>query len=241
MGSGRAWLAGGVVLAAVMTGCGGSSSGGHAAPPSSSSPTPSSVPSGQPNGIGQASAAAAVQRVIAAAAAQSSVHVIGTVEQQGMKLRLDVRAGTDSGEGTLRIGGGRLDLRLVSGTLYIRGDKAGLEATGAARKSAKLAAGKWVKQALTGDAGTANLLLVPKLFQQIFTGHGTLTKGKDVTVNGVPAYQIVDSTRGGALYVRTLGDPLPVKLVNAHNQGSVSFDEYGAPLTVTAPAHALNG
>lgn len=240
-------LAAALLAAVGVSGCGGSSSHGSAAPnpatssPAGSSPSPSPVPSGRPNGIEQLPVDAAVQRVLAVAAAQRSVHVSGTIHQHGRTLGLDVHAGADSGEGTLRLGGGRLDLRLVAGTLYLRGDPKALKATGATPQAARSVAGRWVKESLTGDAGTASLLVVPKLFHRILGRHGRLGKGADVTLQGVPAYRIVDLTRGGALYVRTTGDPLPIKLAGSHGRGSVRFDEYDAALSITAPANAVNG
>ena len=234
------------LAAACVAGCGGGSSGASsaastAATPSSSSsvsasPTPS--PTG-PNGIASLPAAAALSKVSAAAAAQTSVHITGTVAQGRKTLGLDVHAGVSSGYGQLQIGGGRVLLRLTGGTIYLNGDAKGLMGLGFPKAAATSSANKWLGAQASATSLSA-LLSFNDLVKSIVTPNGTVVAGRTTTVNGVRVYTLVDQTKGGGtLYVATIGEPLPVQIVNAKPHERLSFSEWNAPVSVSPPPHVV--
>jgi hypothetical protein len=53
---------------------------------------------------------------------------------------------------------------------------------------------------------------------------------------------IRDKTRGGILYVAATGTPYPVAIVRSQtaNNGAVVFDDWNAPIGVTAPKNAVD-
>jgi hypothetical protein len=240
------WLGSALLAAAGLcaAGCGGGSSAPSSGPTTSvtavgtSTPTPTVSPTG-PNGIASLSPSAALSKVSAAAAAQTSVHITGTVAQGKDTLGLDVQAGLTSGQGELRVGGGEVQLRLVNGTIYLNGDVKGLVALGFPKQTATASANKWIGAQASATSLSA-LLSFSDLVKSIVTPHGTVVAGRTTTVNGVSVYTLVDKTKdGGTLYIATTGEPLPVQVVNAKPHEKLSFSEWSAPISVTPPAKVI--
>jgi hypothetical protein len=232
------------VVAVCAAGCGGGSSAATSAPTTSVSPvgtttpTPTVSPTG-PNGIASLSPSVALSKVSAAAAAQTSVHITGTVAQGKNTLGLDVHAGLTSGEGELQLAGGHIALRLTNGTIYLNGDVKGLIGLGFPKRSATASANKWIGAQASATSLSA-LLSFSDLVKSIVTPNGTVVAGRTTTVNGVSVYTLVDKTKnGGTLYIATTGEPLPVQVVNAKPHEQLSFSEWSAPISVTAPPNVI--
>jgi hypothetical protein len=231
------------MAALLVAGCGGGSSAPAAGAPSSSSPSPTASPSPTPtgpNGIASLSATAALAKVSAAASSQTSVRVSGAVVESGHHLRINVQAGLETGQGTLRINGGLVSLRLVSGTLYFNADLKGLTGLGVSKASASGAAGKWIG----GQASTSPLsafVSFADLVTSLLRPNGGVVTGRTRTIHGVPAFALINKAKkgGGTLYVATNGAPLPVEAVNAKTHEALSFTDWGAALSVVAPPKAI--
>jgi hypothetical protein len=201
------------------------------------SPTPS--PTG-PNRIASLTPTAALAKVSAAAAIQTSVRVAGSVVESGRKLSINVQAGLDSGQGVLRIGHGRVSLRLLNGTLYFNGDIKGLTGLGVKPASAKGAAGKWIG----GQASTSPLsafVSFTDLVSSILRPNGGIVAGHPKTINGVKTISIVNKAKkgGGTLYIATTGEPLPVQAVNPKTRERLTFTDWSATLSVAQPPKAI--
>jgi hypothetical protein len=201
------------------------------------SPTPS--PTG-PNRIASLTPTAALAKVSAAAATQTSVRVAGSVVESGRKLSINVQAGLDSGQGVLRIGHGHVSLRLLNGTLYFNGDIKGLTGLGVKRASAKGAAGKWIG----GQASTSPLsafVSFTELVASILRPNGGIVAGHPKTINGVATFALVNKAKkgGGTLYVATIGEPLPVQAVNPKTRETLTFTDWSATLSVAQPPKAI--
>lgn len=213
-----------VAAAALLAGCGGGGGGD--------------------NGIEKLSGAKALAKVKADVADVQWVHAKGQINQGDKTLQLDVHAGHDVGEGTLVVGGGQLELRLVDGVAYIRADKDAMAALGASPAEAGLAAGKWLKspESQGAFASFAGFLEADKLFGSLLTPSGTVSTGRTTTVNGTKALALVDSTNdAGTLYVSETGKALPLRIVKTGSGGGrVDFTDYGDPVDVSAPAGAVD-
>jgi hypothetical protein len=209
--------------ALLASGCGGGSSG---------------------NGIDKLSADDALAKVKAAAADVTSVHAKGTIQQSGKPLTLDVTVGSSAAQGTVGVGGGTMDLRLVDGVAYFRGDSKVFAAFGANAAQASLAANRWIKDtSASGPAGSfAAFLDRKKLFEALLTPQGTIKTGGDASVNGEKALILVDSSAdGGKLYVAETGAALPLRIERSGaNGGRIDFLDYNADVNVDAPSGALD-
>ena len=196
------------------------------------------------NGIDKLGANAALAKVKAAVADVRSVHVKGTVNQSGQPLNLEVFVGSDSAQGSIGVGGGTMDLRLVDGITYFRGDAKVFAAFGANAAQASLAAGRWIKDTSTSGpaASFAGFLNRKQLFDNLLTPQGTVSTGGSATVNGHKALILIDnSSQGGKLYVASTGAALPLRIARSGaNGGQIDFTDYNAHVSVEAPAGAVD-
>ena len=207
--------------AALLTGCGGGA---------------------KSNGIEKLSATAALAKVRAAVAGVRSVHVTGSIKQASGTLTLDLSVGSAGSTGSIGIGGGTMDLRLVDGVTYFRGDSKVFAAFGANAAQSSLAAGRWIKDSSsTGPAASfATFLDRKQLFSDLLTPQGSVSTGGTATVNGAKALILVDhSAQGGKLYIATTGAAVPVRIDNPSG-GRIDFTDYNADVHVAAPAGAVD-
>lgn len=196
------------------------------------------------NGIDKLSADDAITKIRAALDKVESVHVSGHVSLNGKTMTLDLRDKASGGTGTLRISGGEIDVVRDGDTVYVKGDAAALEATGASAFQASLAGGKWLKSSAGASSqfgALGSLLDIDALFANITTATAELRAGKRTTVDGEKAYTLLDkATDGnGVLYVALTGEPLPLRVDQPGGGGSIDF-EYGVPVTVTPPSGAID-
>ena len=196
------------------------------------------------NGIAKLSADAALAKVKAAVADVKSVHVKGTINQSGQPLNLEVFVGSDAAQGSIGVGGGTMDLRLVDGITYFRGDAKVFAAFGANAAQASLAASRWIKDtSASGPASSfAAFLNRKQLFDNLLTPQGSVSTGGSATVNGQKALILIDnSSQGGKLYVAATGAALPLRIARTgDNGGQIDFTDYNAAVNVQAPSGAID-
>jgi len=196
------------------------------------------------NGVDKLGADAALAKVKAAVADVRSVHVKGSISQSGQPLALEFTVGSASAEGTIGLGGGTMDLRLVDGVTYFRGDAKVFAAFGANAAQASIAAGRWIKD--TGSSGPAAsfsvFLNLKQLFDNLLTPQGSISTGGSATVNGQEALVLVDNaSEGGKLYVATTGTALPLRIARTGNSGGqIDFTDYDADVSVDVPPGAVD-
>jgi len=212
-----------LALGALLSGCGGSSSSG--------------------NGIEAKSAAQILQATKEAASKASSVHISGTIDSEGKPVSLDMEllAGK-GGKGTISQEGFTIKLIQTSGAVYINGSSAFYEHVGGS-EAARLLQGKWLKApANSGElASLAELTNLSKLIDTALADHGTLAKGGKATIAGKKAIGLVDTTKGGTLYVAATGTPYPLEITKAGKEnGKVVLDRWDQPVTLEAPAGAID-
>lgn len=211
------------LIAAGLSGCGSSSSSG--------------------NGVAAKSPSEIVSAARAAADSASSVHVNGSIVNAGAPITLDMELLTGKGgRGQLSENGLSFELVEVGGDVYIKGSPAFYRhfAGGAA---AQLLDGKWLKApAATGSfASLGSLTDLRKLLDSTLASHGALAKGATSTIEGQQAIGVKDLSRGGVLYVATTGKPYPLQITKGGSGGGkVSFSHWNAPVTLKAPANAVD-
>ena len=228
-------LAGTAIAAAALitiAGCGSSSGGTATTTPSGGTSASASQPQG--NGLADKSPDEILEAAAAAAKAQSSVHVAGSITQGSetisMDLRLDKSAG---GTGTLTVEGATFEIIATPDAAYVRADAATWEKQFGAG-AAELLGDKWIK-ATKGDGleELASLADYSGFMSQILDNPASLSKTATTTVDGVEVVGLKD--KSGTLYVATQGEPLPVALDGGKN-GSVAFTDWGAKVVIEEPA-----
>jgi hypothetical protein len=195
------------------------------------------------NTITSKSAEEIVSESKAAADAASSVHVAGSLNSGGSVVKLDLSLVAGKGAtGELSQNGSSFKLILVGGTAYISGSPAFYRSLGGSA-AAQLFNGKWLKASATSGefASFSQLADMRKLIDSTLAGHGGLAKGATMVVNGEKVIAINDTSKAGTLYVATTGKPYPIQLSKGGSEsGKISFEDWNKPVTIAAPANAVD-
>ena len=137
------------------------------------------------NGEADKSAKEIVADAKAAAKKASSVHFSGSIVESGTPLKVDIKIdGVRGGAGSLTIQGAPVEIVRVGDLAYLKASKAFYRRI-AGPVAAQLLNGKWLKGSgdARGDlAALADLTDIQKLFDQALKPDGTITKGKETTV-----------------------------------------------------------
>jgi hypothetical protein len=213
---------GGVLAAVLLTGCAGSSSSG--------------------NGVATKTPAQIVAAAESAAAGAATVHVAGSIVNEGKPISLDMElVAHKGGTGRLTLEGLSIELIGLDRALYINGSSA-FYSRFASPADARLLQGKWLKGPAQGGALTslASLTDLSELLENTLADHGTLSRAGTATVSGQKAVGVSDLAKGGTLYVSTIGTPYPIEIVEGAGGGTIVFDRWNKPVSLTAPAQAIN-
>lgn len=171
-----------------------------------------------------------------------SVHVAGSVSSAGtpITLDLDLLAGK-GGKGTMSENGLSFQLVVVKNSVYVNGSPAFWQHF-AGKTAAQLLDGKWLEAPASGQfASIVPLTSISELFQKLLSSHGALAKAPTTTIHGTKVIGVHDTTNGGTLYVATAGKPYPVEVAKTGSGGGkIDFTKFNAPVSLTAPAHAIN-
>jgi hypothetical protein len=213
-----------LALAAAGAGCGSSSSSSE-------------------NGVADKSPTQILSASKTAADSASAVHVSGSMVSGGAPITLDLHlVAGKGGKGKISENGLSFELIQLNGTAYISGSSEFYKHF-AGPAAAQLLQGKWLKASSTSGslATLASLTDLQKLIDAALAQHGTLTKGSETTISGQSAIPITDTTQNGSLYVATTGQPYPIQISKSGaGGGKITFEEWNKPVTITAPANAVD-
>ncbi len=194
------------------------------------------------NGVETKTADEILAAAQAAAAGATSVHVSGSGSQAGTTLDLNLYlAAGKGGKGHMDVNGLAFDIIRVGPTAYFKGDAKFWSNFGGGTVS-ELLKNRWLSEPSgTGDlASLSSLTDIRKLFGAILGSHGALTKGATSTVHGQSVIALNDPSKKAVLYVSTTGEPYPVELASTSGKGTITFGEWNAPVTLTAPAGSID-
>jgi hypothetical protein len=196
------------------------------------------------SGIAAKSPGAIVSAATRAMESLRSVHVSGSQVQDGVPVSIDMDLVSGSGaRGEMSVAGRAFHFVAVGQTLYISGGPAfWIHATGSSAAAQRFE-GKWLKTSLGSAQFTAvaSLTNLHDIVQSVVDGHGMLAPGPRATVNGRSAVTVHDTTRGGTMYIATVGRPYMLELSNPHTGlGHIMFDRFNAPVMLTPPADPID-
>ncbi len=234
-------------MALLLAACGGgsphhTSSSGAGGDGNGATGTATTTTAGPANGV----ASKAPGQIVAAASrtieAARTVHVVGSILDNGIQVRLDLNlARGRGGHGEVSENGLGFQLISTGKVLYIQGSSAFWTHFGGAN-AAKLFQGKWLKAPDAGQFATLGRLATTHgLVGQLLSKHGKLSRGGRTTVDGQPAVGVVDRTQGGTLFVATTGPPYPLEIIKrGSNGGYVKFTDFNQPVTITPPSKSIS-
>jgi hypothetical protein len=209
--------------AALLAGCGSSSSSS--------------------NGLESKSPEEIVAAAKEAAKGASTVHLTGSIVSEGKPISLNMELVAGKGAaGHLTVEGNGIEIVEVEHAFYLRGS-ADFYKHLAGPAAAQLLQGKWLKApASSADlASFAQLTDLGKVIDQTLSSHGALSKTGTATIGGQKAVGVTDAAKGGTLYVATTGPAYPLQLVKSGAEGGqIRFERWNQPVTLTAPANAIN-
>jgi hypothetical protein len=211
-----------LVVSTALVGCGSSSSG---------------------NGIASKSPTQIVAAAKAAADGAATVHVSGTVRSEAKPLTIDMElVKGKGGRGRITLEGTSISLVRVGGSVYINGSQAFYRRIAGAA-AARLLQGKWLKAPENSGnfASLASLTDLAKLIDTTLASHGKLARDASKTIDGQKVVAVTDVSQGGTLYVAAAGTPFPIEIVkDGGSGGKITFDRWDKPVSLNAPANAIN-
>jgi hypothetical protein len=193
------------------------------------------------NGVSSKSPEGIVTAASQAVKSAKSVHVSGSTTSSGSPIKLDLNlVSGQGGEGEMSIGGASFQIVEIGPTVYVKAGSAFWNQFGNAQ-AAQLLSGRWLKAPSSGKFSSfAELTNQTKLFQQLLSQHGTLSKGASSTVSGQKVIAVLDKSRGGTLYVATTGKPYPVAIAKGGSDGGrITFDRIDEKVSLKAPSGAI--
>ncbi|HZB51832.1 MAG TPA: hypothetical protein VE547_22285 [Mycobacteriales bacterium] len=223
----------------LLAGCGDDTTAGSGNPAASGSASASATTGGG-NGVAALGAEEILKKAEAALRDAGSVRIKGDGGSGTERFAIDLRYADDNSTGTLGINGQTIELRKLGQTVYLKGSREFWASSGG-EGVAQLLTGKWLKTPLSDKrfGGLSELTDLDEAADGLLDPDGTITKGEQKTVNGVPCIGLVSSGKdGGTLWVATTGEPYPVRIEpdpKSDEEGAIDFTGYGETVTVEAP------
>jgi hypothetical protein len=215
-----------VVATVLLAGCGGGGDSG-----------------GSDNGVSAKSADQIVADATAAAKSASSVYVHGSTASGSEPLEIDMHlVAGKGGAGELTANGQTFQVVRLDDKAYIKGDDAFWKQIGG-DAAVQLFHGKWLVAPSTDPdfSSFTSLTDIAQFFEGVLSGHGSLTKGDETTINGTSAIAVEDTSKDGTLYVATEGTPYPLQIEGGGKEaGTITFEDWDESYTVEAPEDAVD-
>jgi hypothetical protein len=231
----RSLAVAGVAATAIVTGvaaCGGSSS-----------TTASSSSTVALNGEQDKTANQILADSRAAVATATSMRFVGTDPESSPPFGIDLYVGPNkTATGSIRMDGQTVEITRMGSDFYIKGSEAFYtKSAGVPVSVARLFAGRWVKVPATGaDVGDFDKLTDLKTFSaEVLTPTHTVTKAGQGTVRGTQVIYLDDGTED-KVAISLEGKPYPLAFTSSANTIPIANITWDTPMTVTAPAGAID-
>jgi hypothetical protein len=169
-----------------------------------------------------------------------SVRLTGEVEEQGERIKLDMRIGRETGaRGTIKRGKTSTELIRIGDQLWLRGKSFWAETVGA--DVADQIGDRWVlvpPSVTSGSGGSIDGLTdIDGVVDQVLRAGATdVKKGKETKIRGVPVITL-DNVGGGSMWVATEGPAFPLRMGGGSQR--IDFAEYNKPVKVAAPKNVI--
>jgi hypothetical protein len=189
------------------------------------------------NGITARSATEILQASEKAVSNASSVTIKGQTAQRRLVSAVELMLTRSGGQGKVSLLGINFEVKRLDGTIYLKGNPSFYKRLGITQS---IPANTWIKAPanqlsqlgaftdLTGETG------------RLIATAGKVTKGQTTRIEGQPVIEL--KTEGkvykGRLYVKTTGEPYPVRLEKTGRETThVAFSAWNATPAPTAPAN----
>ncbi len=189
------------------------------------------------NGLASKSARVILAATAKALRSASSVHIKGTMKDDGDVVGIDMWITQRGCRGALRgpIAGKTVSMGLIAvdGTLYLRGRQLWLATAGTA--AAQRIGDRWA--AVPKSGAPAQFMSLRSFTRDLIKDGSKIVKGKPATVAGRPVITLIDTRDRSVLYVSATGKPYPLRIAEAGGKQRVNLGGYNAPVTITKPTN----
>ncbi|MEO8328430.1 MAG: hypothetical protein ABI586_00355 [Candidatus Nanopelagicales bacterium] len=223
---GRALASLAITSLIILTGCGGGDTESDATPTADTGA----------NGVEDLEASQILDEVTTAVDSATSVYVSGEGSSADQPVGVDLHL-TAAGEasGTLTINGEDIQLVVADDKTYFSAGETFWTGQVGPDVAPDLV-DKFV-EVPAGDASFNDIATYAGFFDSLLQPEGTIEKGDETTLDGVPVIQLIDTKDDGVLSIALTGDPLPLKAETA-GKGSLILTDWNEPVTIEAPASA---
>jgi len=196
----------------------------------------SSAPAG--NGVAALTGDEILKRAKAALTQAKSFRAKGAMAEDGQQTEIDLKVSGADFAATLSFDKAKVELLAVGGKKYLRPNAQFWAIATSAEQGKTLSqamGGRWVAGA-DSDQSFGELFTVGSV-DELLKPTGTLSKGEEKKIGGVPAIGLKDSgDPDSVLYVATTGEPYPLQMV-AKAGSAMVFSAFGETFTdIKAPA-----
>jgi type II secretory pathway pseudopilin PulG len=193
------------------------------------------------NGVQNQSANDALTSTRVALRGAKSVHLTGTVKSDGQPIRLDLTLAGNDSKGTLTINNNDVQLIKIDQSVYIKGDPDFLKTYAKGNTAAVDALnGRWLKTATTSDFDNFSIDGFANELKGGSGGAKVNPKVTQSTLNGKKVV-VISQTDGSTLTIANTGPAYPLALSSKGDSGGqVTFSDYNAPASITAPTDVLD-
>ncbi len=223
-----ALLALAATLTIALAGCGSSSNSGPSA-----------------NGVAAKSPSEILATSTAAAQAASSVRVADSAGAGPAALTLNLQLTGDGGRARVSLLGLAFEEIRIANTLYVKGSPAfysRLARVEHLRSPLRVPRGTWLKAPANGRLAQLAAFTRRSELALILRATGTLSEGAASTVDGQKVIELKEAAKlfTGSLFIASTGQPYPIEIVKRGKEsGQITFSGWDRPVTLTAPANAV--
>jgi hypothetical protein len=192
------------------------------------------------NGVAALTADEILQRAKDAAKKAKTFRAAGTTPDDGGSIKVDLRVDGAEFSATMPEGAANMELLAVGGKKYFRANEPFWVMTTDAKQGKTLATSfgsRWIAGA--EDDASFNSLFSVGALDEMLAPTGTMSKGAEKEIEGVPAIGLKDAGDvDSLLWIATTGEPYPVRM-DGKGDAKLVFSGFGAPVTgITQPPAA---
>ena len=205
----------------------------------------------QGNGVASKAPAEILAATVNAAQSASSVHVQVSSASGPLTSTLNMQYAKEGASGRLSLLGLRYELVRIGDRLYVNGNKVFYRRLGQVLGGptgvtvAKLPAGTWLKGSATSGPFSqfGSIADMDSELALILGRHTPVVKGDETTTADQATIELKQLAKlyTGALFIATTGKPYPLlQRKTGPEHGQTTFTDWNQPVTVTAPASAID-
>ena len=168
-----------------------------------------------------------------------SVHVEGTIEQDGQEGELDLQLQGEDAAGTLTIDGVAIELVTAGGEQFIKAPEEFWASSGLPEEVGAELGGQWVS--LPSEGADFAEFSLPSIIEELRNPSSDVVD--DVTEDEIDGEDVVvvEQEDGSKLYVSADEPTYPLRLTSEGDEaGTLDLDEFGEDQDITAPEDAVD-